>query len=311
MPLVSCMIPCRNGEPFVGAALRSVLDQDVDLEVVVVDDGSTDTSRQTVLGLGDRRVRVVDGPGAGVAGATNAALPHLRGDLFVRCDADDLFPPGRLAPQLGWMWDHPDFDAVCGRFEMIDRGGGHVSTVGGPDAAGEVTAELGAGVTRTHWNTWMFRTAAVRRLGGCRPWFAAGEDLDLMMRFAPRHRVWYDPRVWYRYRLHEGSTVHSMPDNQRVFFEAQAKRFARQRAATGTDDLARGTPPPVPDACGCRPYLARDQIQGLLTGRAWREHQGGRKGRAIRTGIAAALARPGNPTAWRSLAALVVKPAGK
>src|SRR3954454_12043877 len=101
MPLVSVMIPCRNGEPFVESAVRSFLDQQgVDLEFILVDDGSTDTSRQTVEKIRDPRVRIVDGPRIGLAGVTNTALPLCRGELFARCDADDLYTPGRLAWQV-------------------------------------------------------------------------------------------------------------------------------------------------------------------------------------------------------------------
>jgi glycosyltransferase involved in cell wall biosynthesis len=313
MPLISVMIPCRNGEPFIESAVRSVLDQEgVDLEVVVVDDGSTDTSRQTVLGLGDKRVKMIEGPRTGLAGVTNAALPHMRGDVFVRNDADDLFPPGRLKFQLDWMTAHPEFAAICGKFDMITRAGEYVSTVGGPpnggpDVACEVTHELAEGVTRTHWNAWMFRTEVVRKLGGCRGWFTLGDDLDLMMRHAPNHRVWYEPHVWYKYRLHEGTAAHSMPNNRRVFFEEQAKRFIKQRVATGTDDLEQGNPPPIPEAGTVKPYYAKDQIQNVLIGRAWKEHAAGQKGAAIKTGMKALFTKPANVTAWKTLAALVVK----
>ena len=310
MPLVSIMIPCRNGEPFIESACRSVLAQDVDLELIVMDDGSIDTSRQTVLNIGDKRVRVIDGPRAGLAAVTNAALPHLRGELFARCDADDLYPPNRLGYQAHWLQSHRDFDAICGKFDMITHGGGYVSTVGGPDVAEECTRELGEGITRTHWNAWMFRTDVVRKLGGCRTWFTLGDDLDLMMRFAPNHRVWYEPKVWYQYRLHEGTAAHSMANNRRVFFEEQAKAFIRQRLATGSDDLERGTPPAVPEAGTSKPYYAKDQIQNVLIGRAWKEHSAGKKGQAIKTGIRAVRTRPGSLSAWKSLAALMTKKSG-
>lgn len=310
MPLVSVMIPCRNGEPFIGDAVRSVLAQDADLELIVVDDGSTDTSRETVLGIGDPRVRIIDGPRTGLPGVTNCALPHMRGELMARCDADDLLPPGRLGWQAKWMQDHPDFDALCGRFEMMTQAGKHVSEVGGGDVAEEVTGELADGVTRTHWNTWMFRTDVVRKLGGCRPYFRLGDDIDLMLRHAPDHRVWYEPRMWYRYRLHEGTMTHVMPNNQRLFLEAKCREFARQRKETGADDLMRGIAEPEPEAGASKPYLAVDQVQGVLLGRAWGEHKSGRKGRAIATGFRACMQRPTNLGAWKSLVALGLKGAG-
>jgi glycosyltransferase involved in cell wall biosynthesis len=311
------MIPCRNGEPYVESAVRSVLSQTgVDLEVIVMDDGSTDTSRQTVLGIGDPRVRVIDGPRKGLAAVTNAALPHCRGEYFVRCDADDLYTPAdRLSFQQKFLQEHPDFAAICGKFEMITQKGAHVSIVGGPpspaekDVARDVTDELATGVTRTHWNAWMFRTEVVRQLGGCRGWFTLGDDLDLMLRHAPNHRVWYEPQVWYKYRLHEGTAAHSMPNNRRVFFEEMAQKFIRQRVATGTDDLEQGNPPPVPEAGNVKPYYAQDQIQNVLIGRAWNEHREGQKSQAIRTSWAAIRAKPTRMLAWKTLAAVMMKKA--
>lgn len=308
MPLITVMIPCRNGEPFIGPAVRSVLDQEgVDVELIVVDDGSTDTSRQTVLGMNDPRVRVIDGPRAGVAAVTNAAIPHIRGDYFTRCDADDLYTPGRLAEQLRALQERPDFDAVCGRFEMMSHDGEHLSTVGGGDVAMDVTDELAGGVTRTHWNAWMFRSDAFRAVGGCRTYFKVGEDIDVMLRFPPKHRVWYEPKVWYRYRLHEGSTVHTIADNRRAFLEAQAKLFLKQRLATGTDDLEQGKAAPLPEVGNSRLFYAGDQIQSILIGRAWSEHRAGKKKQAIRTGWRAVKERPRKLSAWKTLLMLMVK----
>ncbi len=310
MTLVSVIVPCRNGEPFVADAVRSVLAQNVDLEVVLVDDGSTDTSVQSVRAIGDPRVRIIEGPRTGVSSATNAALPHLRGQLMARCDADDLYPPGRLEWQCRWMNEHPQFDAVCGRFLMMTRDGSEVSEVAEGAIAEEVTAELSEGTTRTHFNTWMCRTAVIRALGGCRDYFTCGEDIDLMLRHAPAHRVWYEPRTWYRYRLHEGTTTHSMPSNQRVFLEQKAREFARQRQQTGADDLMRGAAPPVPEGGNCKPSLAAEQVQGVLLGRAWKEHRSGKKREALSTGVRACLTRPANFKAWRSLLVLALRPAG-
>ncbi len=307
MSLVSVLMPCRNGEPFVEAAVRSILSQeDVDLELVFVDNGSTDTSRRTVLEIGDPRVRVVSGPGTGIADAVNTGLPLLRGDVFARCDADDLFVPGRLAQQSQWLAQHPEFDAVCGKFEMIDRKGDAVAVLGS-DTAEEVTQELSSGITRTSCNAWMFRTDVVRKLGGCRPYFVVGEDIDLMLRFAPHHRVWYQPKVWYRYRVHEGTAVHSVADIRRRFLEDQARLFLTQRLETGMDDVQRGTAQPVPQTSDTRLFFARDQILQVLLGRAWSEHRRGQKLKAVKTGLRAVLMKPTSLATWRNVAALALK----
>jgi hypothetical protein len=65
----------------------------------------------------------------------------------------------------------------------------------------------------------------------------------------------------------------------------------------------------VPEAGNVKPYYAKDQIQNVLIGRAWKEHSSGQKVRAIKTGFKAVLTKPGNFSAWKSLAALMVKKA--
>ena len=79
MLLTTLLMPMRNARPFVAAALRSVLSQEgVDLEVVVIDDGSTDGSADAVRALGDPRVRIIDGPRQGISAAMNAGIAAAR-----------------------------------------------------------------------------------------------------------------------------------------------------------------------------------------------------------------------------------------
>lgn len=89
-PRVSVIMPARNAARTVAAAASSVLWQDfADLELVVVDDGSTDDTAEIAAALGPR-VRVVSQPPLGVAAARNAGIAEARGELFTFCDADDL-----------------------------------------------------------------------------------------------------------------------------------------------------------------------------------------------------------------------------
>ncbi len=127
MSLVSVLMPMRNAEPFIRATLKSILaERAVDLEVVIIDDGSTDRSAAIVQSVGDPRVRLLPGPRSGIGAAFNTALAAAQGDLVARCDADDLYPPGRLAWQARWLEQHPEFGAVCGLFSTITPAGEHL-----------------------------------------------------------------------------------------------------------------------------------------------------------------------------------------
>src|SRR4051794_2590211 len=124
MPLISVIIPMRNAEPFVKAAVESVLAQgEVELEVIVIDDGSTDRSADVVRAIDDPRVRVIPGPQKGISAAFNTGLAEARGEFLARCDADDLSPPRRLEWQLEFLLEHPEFAAISGSFTTIDARG--------------------------------------------------------------------------------------------------------------------------------------------------------------------------------------------
>src|SRR5689334_7451045 len=113
MQLVSVVMPMRNAQRFVVESLRSLLAQagqgeTFELDVVVVDDGSTDRSADVVRALNDPRVRIVPGPQRGISAAFNAGLAAARGQILARCDADDLYPPDRLDWQVRWLADRSE-----------------------------------------------------------------------------------------------------------------------------------------------------------------------------------------------------------
>ncbi|HLL89436.1 MAG TPA: glycosyltransferase family A protein [Tepidisphaeraceae bacterium] len=312
MPLVSVLMPMRNARPFVREAVRSVLSQaigEVEVELLVLDDGSTDGSADVVRDVGGDRVRLLSGPAGGIAVALNRLLSDARGDYAARCDADDLYPPNRLARQVAFLQARPDFIAACGSFSMLTHDGRPVADMATGAVAEEITAELRAGRTRTHLGTFLIRSPALRAAGGFRPYFRSAEDLDLQLRLGEAGRVWYDPAPAYAYRLHDASVTHRQATTARRYFEHAAREFQRQRLTSGTDDLQRGTPPPAPDDAAGASSPAADHVQRLLVSASWREHRGGDKRRALATGWRAAAARPTRFGAWKNLVALALKPA--
>jgi glycosyltransferase involved in cell wall biosynthesis len=304
MTLFTVVVPMKNAAPFVQMALRSVLEQAVDLEVVVVDDGSTDKSVDLVNELGDARVRIVPGPQRGIAAALNAGLEAAQGEIIARCDADDLFATGRLEWQKEWLEAHPDFGAVCGAYAAMDSKGRLLTMFGKNAAALEITDDLRGGTTRTSFCTYAVRAEHLRQVGGFRSYFATAEDLDLQYRLGEVCRVWWEPQPCYWYRLHERSTTHTQADALRRFYEVVAKEFSRQRQVSGMDDLARGCPPSPPKTCGDHPALLREQIHGFLNSRAWTACREGRRMEALVLGSRALVARPERLASWVNLVKL-------
>ncbi|MEM7682926.1 MAG: glycosyltransferase family A protein [Planctomycetota bacterium] len=313
---VTVLMPMRNARPWVADALRSILDGQTDaatpLEVVVIDDGSTDGSADAVAALQDPRVRVIPGPQRGISAAFNAGLAEARGDVLMRCDADDLYELGRIARQVAQLDADSDLVAVCGRFMMIDASGRPLSDpkppMDAPDATSpvDITDELRHGTTRTHLCTFAMRTEHVRCLGGCRAFFEIAEDLDLQCRLAGLGPVRMDPTTAYRYRLLDASITHQTVSARRERFTELAKAFALQRLESGEDDLDRGAPPEVPsdaeaESSSAPRQSAAEHAAHLLCGRAWSEHRSGQRVAALRTMTRACLARPAHLGMWRGL----------
>lgn len=114
-PLISVVMPVYNRARYVGEAIQSILAQTYpDLELVVVDDGSTDDSPQIIRERADRdpRVTALFLEHGGVARAMNAGVQRARGELVARMDSDDVALPQRLAVQLEWLRRH-NLD-ICG-----------------------------------------------------------------------------------------------------------------------------------------------------------------------------------------------------
>jgi cellulose synthase/poly-beta-1,6-N-acetylglucosamine synthase-like glycosyltransferase len=118
-PSTSVVIPCYNAGDFIARSIRSVLDQhSANIEVVVIDDGSTDNSLDVVKSFGDR-VRWATGPNCGACAARNRGLELSSGDFIMFLDADDYIEPESLSE---WAARGSDADLVLCPF-AIEKGG--------------------------------------------------------------------------------------------------------------------------------------------------------------------------------------------
>lgn len=303
-PAVSVVMPARDAERFIAESVGSVLaEAGVPLELVVVDDRSSDGTAAVLAGVRDPRLRVVTGPGDGIATALNAGVAAARGRFVARCDADDLFVAGRLGPQLQLLRSEPDAAAVAGGYASMDARGREVCVMSTGSEPADLTEELLAGRTRTHLGAWLIRRSAWEAIGGARAWFQSAEDLDLQCRLAGVGRVLYRPGVAYRYRLHGGSVTHRITNARRRFFDAAVVRFAQQRAAGEPGELERGeAPDPPEDAPDCAARMSpRWQTQGLLMYEAHRARFSGDRGGSFALLRRAFLANPAGVRRWPTL----------
>jgi len=125
LPLISVIMPVYNGERFLAGALHNVFAQNYHpLEVIVVDDGSTDGSAGIIAAFGEQ-IRYFHQPNAGPAVARNTGLALARGEVIAFLDVDDLWPPGKLHFQMQYLQQNPAF---C-RKAVFARVGGFDPTI--------------------------------------------------------------------------------------------------------------------------------------------------------------------------------------
>ncbi|HTF66818.1 MAG TPA: glycosyltransferase family A protein, partial [Edaphobacter sp.] len=115
IPLVSVLLPVYNGEPYLDAALASILRQDYErLEVIAIDDGSTDGSLQVLerYRKADGRISIVSRENRGLIATLNEGLAMAKGELVARMDADDVCYTARLSRQVSVLKQQPHL-AIC------------------------------------------------------------------------------------------------------------------------------------------------------------------------------------------------------
>jgi glycosyltransferase involved in cell wall biosynthesis len=115
-------MPVHNAELFVRESLESILNQDFfNFEILLINDGSTDSSEEILLSFSDERIRFIKHEKAiGVARSMNEAFKLCRGKYIARMDADDISLPTRFSRQVSFLDENPHVDVVFGRIEQID-----------------------------------------------------------------------------------------------------------------------------------------------------------------------------------------------
>lgn len=249
-PLVSVIIPVRNGRAYIDEAIDSILLQSFQsLEVVVINDGSTDGNYDE-LAQKDPRIRVLHLAGNGVSTARNHGMQAARGALIAFLDADDVWFPGKLQAQVRYMQAHPEVGVVFGGFlkwEADANGAFAPATELMTDCSAVSSPEL----VRSGWlytrllqgllvgmNTAMVRRSVVAAIGGFNTSMRQGEDYDFWLkasRVAEMHAL--DGCVAL-YRIHTSSAMHRLAHDSALITVLHAARLRWGLSGPSDDALS-------------------------------------------------------------------------
>ena len=227
--LLSVVLPVRNGEPFIREAIRSILDQSLtELELIVVDNGSTDSTVTTAESFGDPRLRVIhELERRGGPSAFNSGSRVARGRYVARMDADDVACADRCERQIRYLERNPDIGILGGQAIRIDAAG---ETIGRSRVATVPVAFRLANrrASRFVHPTFVFRREVLDELGGYRE-FSPAADYDLVLRALERGlRIGNLPDVVLKYRVLADSVSHRSRQRTLTFARA-VKRMSRLR----------------------------------------------------------------------------------
>lgn len=200
-----------DGERFIAEALASALDQDYpNLEIVVVDDGSTDATAQIVeriAAANPGRIRLVRQRNAGNCGATSRAISEARGEYLALIDADDVWAPTKISRQVELMQSRPDVGLLYGDMTVIDADGDVIqaSWLEG-DIAHEGT-RLGPFLPQNNVtaSSVMLRASAAREITPIPPELPFADWYLAVATIEAGHAIAYLPEPRTLYRYHEAN----------------------------------------------------------------------------------------------------------
>ena len=223
--LVSVIIPCYNGERFIDQSIESVYLQDyTPIELIVVDDGSTDRSAERIQAWKERFAQKGDTlkylyqTNQGQAAATNYGLKHVTGQYLTLLDADDVFLPGSLSKRMEFLEAHPDYVGVrsngwrvCGKDRQL-----FIISDEEKQIADLFTA-LSFGKTNNWAGTYMVRTSTLfeaypdRNINPSR----MGQNFQILLPVAYKRKFGYIDEPLMEYRILPESHSHAQdPETQ-------------------------------------------------------------------------------------------------
>lgn len=221
-PLVSIVIPVRNGFHYIQESIESILNQCFhDFEILIINDGSEDGDYEKLNNL-DTRIHVHHLSGKGVSSARNHGMQLARGEFIAFLDADDVWCPGKLQAQINYFNMHYEVGVVFGRFMRWEKG-----PSGNYPAAADLMQDCSHLVdcekSRSGWiytrllqgllvgmNTAMIRRSVFESIGGFNVSLRQGEDSDFWLKASHITEMHALNGCVALYRIHSSSAMHQL-----------------------------------------------------------------------------------------------------
>ncbi|MEL6815820.1 MAG: glycosyltransferase family A protein [Cyanobacteria bacterium J06598_3] len=207
MPKVTVIIPAYNNIEYLPAALNSALGQTfTDIEIIVINDGSSDSTEQWMLNQHDSRITLLSQENQGKSAARNRGIAHSKGDYLAFLDADDLWEPTKLEQQVRRLDSNPQAGLVYTWTALADEQGRATGRLLDSPAEGNVWQALILKNILACGSTPMVRRQCFDEVGFFSPDLPLAQDWDMWIRIAARYDFALIKQPLVRYRKHPGNT---------------------------------------------------------------------------------------------------------
>ena len=228
---ITVLMPVYNAEKFLREAIDSILNQTFkDFEFLIINDASTDKSKQIILSYHDSRIRYCENKiNLGVAKTLNKGLKISKGEYIARMDADDISLPDRLEKQVEFMNKNQNVGLLGSSWYVIDEAGKKIQF-----------SQAYKGKQSVHFmchGSVMIRKMCFKKTGFYRDLLEPAEDYDLWLRFSENYEVTNLEARLYKYRVHNNSISLTRKEEQDLK-AALALKMAEERKKTGQDRLS-------------------------------------------------------------------------
>lgn len=244
-PLISIIVPTYNRSKYIIPALNSALMQAYDnVEIIVVDDGSTDDTAQKLIAYGDRIVYLYQ-PNSGEAAARNTGISHSKGELIAFLDSDDIWLQGKLERQAEFLADHPEVGMVASHAIVIDDHGEPIS--GTPiylnQEQGYVSLEANVLNSPLPIDTILVRRSLLTSPKPFTEGVHFGADWEMCLNVSARSSIWFMSEILAAVRQHPGNITAPLACQSKVERKLYDRLGVISRA--------------FPNFAGCKDYLGK------------------------------------------------------
>ena len=204
LPTVSVIIATYNREKFIGAAVESVLKQTYkDFEVIIIDDGSNDSTKEIIANLKDPRIRYYYQENKGRSIARNIALGLAKGKYITFLDSDDLYLPNKLEIQFDYMERNPNIYMIYTSAYCMDELGKDLNHKYEANTSGKIYKDIAFFIPVTiTLPTVMVRRQVFEKAGNFDEVMYRFEDTDMWRRISKHYEIGAMPEFTCRLRTH-------------------------------------------------------------------------------------------------------------